>query len=86
MTEFQIPASALPPAPTGCPSTAPDNWTVGCELEPGHDGLHRNNMVTWSEPQIVFVGGEEPDLTVDTDHWQGGEVVLSTDLHGTEAA
>lgn len=62
-----------------CRSQSPDLWTIECQLERDHDGLHRNNMVTWSQPQVVLVGGVEPDPTVNTDHWVDGEVRLTGD-------
>lgn len=60
-----------------CSATAPDLFTVGCQLPAGHDGLHRNNQTLWQWPQIVTVGGETPDLDVETDHWRNREVRLT---------
>lgn len=62
---------------TRCLSSAPDLHTIQCQHDHGHDGLHRNNMVTWTEPQIVTVDGVAPDLTVNTVHWVDGDVRLS---------
>lgn len=59
-----------------CPSTAPDLWTVRCELEHGHHGRHRNNQVTWTEPQIVYVDGVPVDLEAESEAWVGGQVLL----------
>lgn len=80
MTTFAIPASAQHEAATGrrkCRAQCPDQWTVECELDEGHDGLHRNNAVVFHWPIQVLVDGVEPDLTIESDHWQGGEVRLS---------
>lgn len=52
---------------------------VSCELNRGHDGLHRVGTLTWHDPNRILVGGVEPDLAADSDHWVGGDVVLSTD-------
>lgn len=61
-----------------CGVGAPDDYTKTCELEHGHEGLHRCNQVLWHWPLLVLVGGEEPDLAVNTEHWVDGEVVLSS--------
>lgn len=71
MTEF------VAPIPPRCAATAPDLWTVECELEPGHDGPHANGGTRWRQPQIVTVGGEIPDLETETEHWQDGDVRFS---------
>lgn len=60
-----------------CSATAPDLFTVGCQLPDGHDGLHRNNQVLWQWPQVVTVGGDIPDLDIETDHWKNRQVRLS---------
>ena len=59
-----------------CPSTAHDDHRVHCQLEAGHEGLHRNNMVVWRDPQLLLVGGEPPDLTRESEAWVGGQVLL----------
>lgn len=63
-----------------CSSTAPDLWTVGCQLEEGHAGLCRNNQVLWQWPSLVIVGGIVADPSIESDHWRGGEVILSAEL------
>lgn len=55
---------------TRCAATAPDLWTVGCQLDLGHDGAHRNNQTIWNDDQ-------QPDLDRETEHWQGGRVRFS---------
>jgi len=29
-----------------------------CELELGHDGPHRNGLLVWHDPAVLYVGGE----------------------------
>lgn len=60
-----------------CPFTSPDLHTIRCQLPISHDGLHRNNTTVWQHPQPVLVGDRQPDLTVNTDHWVDGQVVLT---------
>ena len=48
-------------------ATAPDLWTVGCQLDHGHHGPHRNNQTIWHDPDPV-------DVTTNTDHWRNGQV------------
>jgi hypothetical protein len=78
---FVIPASARELEPVvdlgKCRAQCPDQWTIECELQDGHDGQHRNNMVVFQLPQPVYVGGQLADTTTETEHWQGGEVRLS---------
>jgi hypothetical protein len=79
---FEIPQAALEQAaadPRKCDSQAPDQWTVECQLQHGHDGPHRNNMVVWTLPQPVYVGGVLADTTVESERWQGGRVLLFDD-------
>lgn len=61
-----------------CESVAPAcTPAIACELDHGHDvDLHRNGPVVWHDPILILVDGESPDLTVDTDHWVNGAVVL----------
>lgn len=60
-----------------CSASAPDLWTVRCQLEQGHEGRCRSNMVRWLNPQRVYVGGEPVDLSRESEAWVGGQVLLS---------
>lgn len=31
---------------------------AGCELDAGHDGVHRAGQLTWHDPPLLLVGGE----------------------------
>lgn len=50
---------------------------IQCEQTPGHLGRHSNGLLLWHEPPLVIVDGKEPDLTIETEHWQGGRVRFS---------
>jgi hypothetical protein len=50
---------------------------IRCEQAPDHDGRHTNGLLSWHEPPLILVDGVEPDLAVESEHWQNGEVRLS---------
>lgn len=67
-------------APPGlrCESAAPAcTPAIGCELGLGHQELHRNGLLVWHDPVQILVGGLEANLTVNTEHWVDGAVVLT---------
>lgn len=64
------------PVQVRCESKSPLGIDVPCELEAGHDGLHRCNAVKWHDPPLLLVDGQPPDLR-DSQHWIDGQVVFS---------
>jgi hypothetical protein len=50
-----------------------------CELKDGHAGTHRVGLLVWNDPPLLLVGGVEPDLQRESDHWIDGNVYLSGD-------